>query len=168
MHAGLNSVAENSSSPEQNGYRLHTTNLLKSEGNDRQHGSLNDEYDRPMRHSAKRRRGRTSFGDDAAPRVYARVGLTIGNSAEVRNYYHSIFVAIQQNACKITAKAWIKLIAPKKQSTHPYTGGDESAPDWWPRTSGEGRDQQKVRHTEPDHISSLKAACSKARLPAFR
>ncbi|RYP21217.1 hypothetical protein DL765_002356 [Monosporascus sp. GIB2] len=50
-----------------------------------------------------------------------------------------------------TSKAWIKAVEPKKQSTHPYTGKDEKAPDWWPKPWGTNKDE-KVRHKEPDHL----------------
>jgi hypothetical protein len=76
--------------------------------------------------------------------------LEIGNHKAVQAFYDHRFKCIQQTACKEVAKAFIKLIAPKKQANHPYTGRDASAPDWWPKPSGPG-EKDKVRHIEPDH-----------------
>lgn len=83
--------------------------------------------------------------------VLAKRGIKIGNKDEIWKFYDTRFKNIQQWACKIIAKAWVKLIEPKKQSTHPYTGSDEGAPEWWPKAWGTGRDE-KVRHKEPDHL----------------
>ena len=77
--------------------------------------------------------------------------LKVGNKEEVWKFYEQRFKNIQQSACKMIAKAWIKLIAPKKQSNHPYTGSDAKAPDWWPKPTGPTRDD-RVRHKEPDHL----------------
>ncbi|RYP60736.1 hypothetical protein DL770_009937 [Monosporascus sp. CRB-9-2] len=77
--------------------------------------------------------------------------ITIGDDKAVWQFYHDILKECQQNACKLIAKAWIKAVEPKKQSTHPYTGKDEKAPDWWPKPWGANKDE-KVRHKEPDHL----------------
>lgn len=105
----------------------------------------------------KRQRGVPSRRDlalDAGPAVqvvHAKRAIKIGNKDEVWKLYESRFKSMQQFACKIIAKAWIKLIAPKKQSNYPYTGSDKKAPDWWPKAWGNARDE-KVRHKEPDHL----------------
>lgn len=106
----------------------------------------------------KRQRGpltsRRDLASDAGPAiqvVHAKRGIKIGNKDEVWKFYDQRFKNMQQFACKIIAKAWIKLIAPKKQSNHPYTGQDKKAPDWWPKPWGTGR-EEKVRHKEPDHL----------------
>ena len=78
-------------------------------------------------------------------------GITIGDDKAVGQFYHDLLKECQQNACKLIAKAWIKAVEPKKQSTHPYTGKDEKAPDWWPKPWGHSKDE-KVRHKEPDHL----------------
>lgn len=83
--------------------------------------------------------------------VLAKRGIKIGNKDEIWKFYDQRFKNIQQSACKIIAKAWVKLIAPKKQSNHPYTGADAKAPDWWPKPWGQSR-EEKVRHKEPDHL----------------
>lgn len=91
---------------------------------------------------------------DAGPAVNVVVpkkALKIGNKDEVWKFYEQRFKNIQQSACKMIAKAWIKLIAPKKQSNHPYTGQEARAPDWWPKPIGPARDE-RVRHKEPDHL----------------
>ena len=69
--------------------------------------------------------------------------LMIGNSEEVTTFLETRFRQLQQLCCKIVAKAWIKVIEPKKQTRYPYNRGEESKPDWWPID---------VRHKEPDHL----------------
>ncbi|KAI1006707.1 hypothetical protein K3495_g1511 [Podosphaera aphanis] len=74
--------------------------------------------------------------------------LTIGNDAEVERFYFIRFKDMQQSSCKVMGKAFVKLVEPKKQTHHPYTGGNSKAPLWWPPTEGENA----VRHKEPDHL----------------
>lgn len=83
--------------------------------------------------------------------VSSRKGIKVGDSEAVWNFYEQRFKNCQQTACKLIAKAWVKAVEPKKQSTHPYTGSDEKAPDWWPKPWGPTKDD-KVRHKEPDHL----------------
>ncbi|ROW13061.1 hypothetical protein VPNG_05981 [Cytospora leucostoma] len=107
----------------------------------------------------KRQRGglcgrRDNTVDDDLPAVQVVIskrGIKIGNEEEVWKFCDQRFKNIQQTACKLIAKAWVKLIAPKKQSNHPYTGADAKAPDWWPKPWGASRDE-RVRHKEPDHL----------------
>lgn len=75
----------------------------------------------------------------------------------MRKYYEKAFDAFQQLNCRVIAKAFIKLVEPRKQVNHPYNGrkpasgfSPEQRPDpeltkpkWWP--SG-------VTHKEPDHL----------------
>ncbi|KAK3357107.1 hypothetical protein B0T25DRAFT_147256 [Lasiosphaeria hispida] len=91
--------------------------------------------------------------DDDEPPVITRSkkGIKVGNSDEVWDFYGQRFRNIQQNACKLIAKAWVKAVAPKKQTNNPYTAGDDAAPDWWPKPWGPTKDD-KVRHLEPDHL----------------
>ena len=70
--------------------------------------------------------------------------LIIGNEDEVREFYSCRFKDMQQAACKVIGKAFVKLLEPKKQTNYPYTKEEESAPPWWPL-------ELKVRHKEPDH-----------------
>jgi hypothetical protein len=69
--------------------------------------------------------------------------LTIGSAEEVATFLETRFRQLQQSGCKVVAKAWIKVIEPKKQTRYPYNRGEESKPEWWP---------SDVRHKEPDHL----------------
>lgn len=116
------------------------------------------DYDEdPAYRTRKRQRGtpgRRDVNAETGPVVqvsHAKRGIKIGNKDDVWKFYEQRFKNMQQFACKIIAKAWIKLIAPKKQSNHPYTGADARAPDWWPTPWGTTR-EEKVRHKEPDHL----------------
>lgn len=83
--------------------------------------------------------------------VVAKKSMKICNNEDVWRLYEQRFKSIQQSACKTIAKAWIKLIAPKKQSNHPYTGAEAKAPEWWPKPTGSTK-EERVRHKEPDHL----------------
>ena len=104
---------------------------------------------------ARRRRIKRTFSqvseEEASGRISQKKHIVIGDKQAVWDIYDQRFKNLQQTACKLVAKAWIKLVAPKKQSTHPYTGAEEKAPDWWPKPWGPTRDQA-VRHKEPDHL----------------
>ncbi|KAK6542513.1 hypothetical protein TWF694_006464 [Orbilia ellipsospora] len=71
------------------------------------------------------------------------VPLCIGDEAAVANYLWRKFVELQQLDCKVIAKAWVKVIEPKKQAHSPYNGGDATRPWWWP---------VDAPHKEPDHL----------------
>lgn len=72
-----------------------------------------------------------------------------------RSYYKKAFENFQQTNCRVLAKAYIKLIEPRKQVKYPYNGKVSTAggvkqldpevtkPPWWP--SG-------IIHREPDHL----------------
>ena len=82
----------------------------------------------------------------------------IGDKFSIDNYYDTRFRQMQQLACKVIAKAWVKVVECKKQVKHPYnggkiakekgakkgTGGELTKPDWWPKYN--------CRHREPDHL----------------
>lgn len=82
-----------------------------------------------------------------------RVPLEIGDEEKVEAYYEAAFRAFQQINCRQIAKAYIKIIEPRKQVKHPYNGGrgapgekgdpEKTKPDWWPAG---------VIHREPDHL----------------
>ncbi|KAF5024950.1 hypothetical protein F66182_2964 [Fusarium sp. NRRL 66182] len=122
---------------------------------DRRRISQFDDWEAPARPGRKRPRARQVINDeDEAPMTVTtttRKGIKIGNPDEVWNFYEQRFKNCQQTACKLIAKAWVKAVEPKKQSTHPYTGSDEKAPDWWPKPWGPTK-EDKVRHKEPDHL----------------
>jgi hypothetical protein len=73
-------------------------------------------------------------------------------------YYEKVFDNLQQTNCRTLAKAYVKLVEPRKQVNYPYNGRkiiggtvkqlDPSLtkPPWWP--SG-------VSHREPDHLPKV-------------
>jgi hypothetical protein len=85
------------------------------------------------------------------------VGLEIGDSPKVLEYYERSLKHFQQFNCAQVAKAFIKFIKPGKQVKHPYNGGkpptgappgkkgnlEKIKPEWWPAG---------VVHKEPDHL----------------
>lgn len=90
--------------------------------------------------------------DNATPvRVAQYKTLRLSDEDEVVAFYIQRFRDLQQSACKVIAKAFVKLLEPKKQTNFPYTGGHEKAPLWWPLpTASDAKDG--VRHKEPDHL----------------
>ncbi|CUS25040.1 LAQU0S25e00540g1_1 [Lachancea quebecensis] len=69
--------------------------------------------------------------------------LLLSNKAQVDSYFQSVFCVINQQRCKAIAKAWIKVVEPKKQSKYPYIKGEASKPSWWPND---------VVHRGSDHL----------------
>lgn len=73
----------------------------------------------------------------------------------LRKYYEKAFGHLQQTNCRILAKAYVKLVEPRKQVNYPYNGRKVAAgvtqqldpeatkPPWWP---------PGVSHREPDHL----------------
>ncbi|KAH7143918.1 hypothetical protein EDB81DRAFT_511228 [Dactylonectria macrodidyma] len=119
---------------------------------DRRRMPNHDDWDERQRR--KRARARRLLNDEEdVPQIVSkkRRGIQIGNNKDVGEFYDNRFKSCQQSACKVIAKAWVKAVEPKKQSTHPYTGSDEKAPDWWPKPWGLTK-EEKVRHKEPDHL----------------
>ncbi|KAI9927776.1 hypothetical protein MW887_002628 [Aspergillus wentii] len=110
---------------------------------------------RQRRNGAMDRRG----SDSMSPGPIKRTALRVGNQDLLRRYYEKAFENFQQLNCRVIAKAFIKLVEPRKQVNHPYNGRKTSAgapqridpeltkPKWWPTG---------VTHKEPDHL--LKAA----------
>jgi hypothetical protein len=101
----------------------------------------------------KRQRSQYPYDEDTDPSasMLARRGIRVSDSKALWQFYDQRFKSCQQSACKLIAKAWVKAVEPKKQSTHPYTGSDDRAPDWWPKPWGTTK-EDKVRHKEPDHL----------------
>ncbi|ODA81218.1 hypothetical protein RJ55_04182 [Drechmeria coniospora] len=120
---------------------------------DRRRGTVFDDWGSPARQTRKRPRARHAANDedDVPMTVASRRGIKVGDGDAVWAFYEQRFKNCQQTACKLIAKAWVKAVEPKKQSTHPYTGSDEKAPEWWPKPWGPTKDD-KVRHKEPDHL----------------
>jgi hypothetical protein len=83
------------------------------------------------------------------------VTISITDRALLRKYYEKAFQNLQQTNCRALAKAYIKLVEPRKQMVFPYNGRivvagvtrqldpEATKPPWWPR---------RVRHREPDHL----------------
>jgi hypothetical protein len=106
----------------------------------------NHNYPRPRPLNLSRSNSRSALGPDAAmmtPSSAEYKPLVIGDTDEVSVFLETRFRQLQQLCCKIVAKAWIKVIEPKKQTRYPYNRGEASKPEWWPTD---------VRHKEPDHL----------------
>lgn len=81
--------------------------------------------------------------------------ISIRDNDFLRRYYERVFQNLQQTNCRVLAKAYVKLVEPRKQLIYPYNGRKivaggtqqldpgETKPPWWP--SG-------VSHREPDHL----------------
>jgi hypothetical protein len=101
--------------------------------------------------------GYSDIGEEDTPvpaQIQSTKLLTIGEHDAVTDYYTEAFRHLQQSACKIIAKAFVKAIEPKKQTNYPYTKGSEKPPPWWPPMPREGEkgNPGDVRHKEPDHL----------------
>ncbi|KAJ5743785.1 hypothetical protein N7533_008655 [Penicillium manginii] len=81
--------------------------------------------------------------------------ISIRDKDFLRRYYEKIFQNLQQTNCRVLAKAYVKLVEPRKQVNFPYNGRkivagqtqqldpDDTKPPWWPTG---------VSHREPDHL----------------
>lgn len=83
--------------------------------------------------------------------------IRVDDEVRLKKYYEKAFDAFQQLNCRVIAKAFIKLVEPRKQVNYPYNGrrassspgGERRAdpemtkPPWWP---------VGVTHKEPDHL----------------
>ncbi|CAK7213253.1 hypothetical protein SCUCBS95973_001738 [Sporothrix curviconia] len=146
-------------SPTQAGFGPHASDYEGRRGGyDRRRMQDIDEFDEDFHRNRKRARGTTArrvveMAEERPVRVTrpTKIPIQISEEQAIWKIYDQRFRGLQQTACKLIAKAWVKLVEPKKQSTHPYTGSDEKAPDWWPKPWGNTRDE-KVRHKEPDHL----------------
>ncbi len=85
------------------------------------------------------------------------VSFHIRDETAVLAFYNLILTLSQQHFCRYISKWWIKAINPLKQTLHPYAGGSERKPPWWPDTpknkSKGATENGCVRHIEPDHLS---------------
>ncbi|KAH2834436.1 hypothetical protein KXW76_003735 [Aspergillus fumigatus] len=76
----------------------------------------------------------------------------------LRRYYQKAFESLQQINCRIIAKAYVKLVEPRKQVNYPYNGRkviagisrqldpEMTKPAWWPHG---------VTQREPDHLPKV-------------
>jgi hypothetical protein len=101
-------------------------------------------------YGASTRMERTSSdpGDDSDPGAHEDTNpntkiLYLANTEVVDQFFETRFKQLQQLVCKVVAKAWIKVIEPKKQTNFPYNKGNDKKPPWWP---------DDVKHKEPDHL----------------
>lgn len=83
--------------------------------------------------------------------------IRVDDETRLKKYYEKAFDSFQQLNCRVIAKAFIKLVEPRKQVNYPYNGrrassspgGERRAdpemtkPPWWPAG---------VTHKEPDHL----------------
>lgn len=117
---------------------------------DRSDDDVPQAFNSRKRHRAHLHR-RGPDDDDPPVTTLSKRSLSVGDTDALWNFYGQRFKGIQQNACKLIAKAWVKAVAPKKQTNNPYTAGDDKAPDWWPKRWGPTK-EDRVRHIEPDHL----------------
>lgn len=85
---------------------------------------------------------------------YPTIPLFLKNLSITERYIHGALKLLRQVPCKAIAKAWIKVIEPRKKTKYPYIKGDIAKPSWWPHD---------VEHREPDHLQKadrLKLMCS--------
>jgi hypothetical protein len=87
--------------------------------------------------------------------TYDEVSLPIQDPEAMIHIYEEAFEKLQQTNCRVLAKAYIKILEPRKQVNYPYNGRksvggrtiqldpEVTKPSWWP---------SRVRHREPDHL----------------
>uniref|UniRef100_A0A093VTJ0 Subtelomeric hrmA-associated cluster protein AFUB-079030/YDR124W-like helical bundle domain-containing protein n=1 Tax=Talaromyces marneffei PM1 TaxID=1077442 RepID=A0A093VTJ0_TALMA len=94
--------------------------------------------------------------------------IRVDDEARLKKYYEKAFDSFQQLNCRVIAKAFIKLVEPRKQVNYPYNGrrassspgGERRAdpemtkPPWWP---------VGVTHKEPDHLLKPGTICKQLR-----
>ncbi len=93
--------------------------------------------------------------DEVVPPRRQMHSFKISDEKKVGKYLEDRLDALQQQANKQIAKAWIKGICPKKQARYPYQnsirrareGLDPEIPVWWPAAD------TVSEFKEPDHIS---------------
>lgn len=114
-----------------------------------------DDWEEVSESARKRQRPRhQSREDDQERRITStpRRSMRLDDSPMLYEFYTTCLQEAQQTVCKLMSKAWIKVVEPKKQSMHPYTGSDAKAPSWWPKPAEENSKEGRVRHKEPDHL----------------
>lgn len=142
------SSTDSSSGQRRNRTRLRQ-DLIKEDSDDD-----DDDDEGIIQKGRKRLRGAQDDDDDKAA-VMAHSTRTrelrIADTEEVTKFFEGRFRDLQQAACKIIAKAFVKVVEPRKQTNFPYTGGADRAPLWWPPMPVEGQ-TGGVKHKEPDHL----------------
>lgn len=90
--------------------------------------------------------------------IHDKASIAVKDTYLLRLYYEKSFYFLRQDNCRIIAKAYIKLVEPRKQVNYPYNGRkviagrtiqfdpEDTKPPWWP--SG-------VSHREPDHLPKV-------------
>ncbi|CZR51410.1 uncharacterized protein PAC_01285 [Phialocephala subalpina] len=86
--------------------------------------------------------------DDVLEPFYVPWFVDIRNSEEVEKFYIARFNDMQHGSSRMMARAFVELLEPQKQRHYPYAKGNDKAPPWWPKTTGEKR----VQHEEPDQL----------------
>ncbi|CRL21213.1 Protein of unknown function DUF2841 [Penicillium camemberti] len=110
----------------------------------------------PLQHSSQPKK---DFGGRSLNlALHQRASISVKERGLLRLYYEKIFQNLQQTNCRIIAKAYIKLVEPRKQVNYPYNGRkivegrtqqldpEATKPPWWPRG---------VSHREPDHLPKV-------------
>ncbi|CAG8028392.1 unnamed protein product [Penicillium olsonii] len=89
---------------------------------------------------------------------HQNASISVKEPEILRLYYEKIFQNLQQTNCRVIAKAYIKLVEPRKQVNYPYNGRktvdgrvqqldpEVTKPPWWPTG---------VCHREPDHLPKV-------------
>ncbi|KAL4908434.1 hypothetical protein BDW74DRAFT_175116 [Aspergillus multicolor] len=136
---------------------LRTGRSSSSPGSPASSSSPKSSISLPLDTSRKRKRGSLEYVMPMSITCYPRTMLSVSNEGLLRKYYEKAFEALQQVNCRILAKAYIKLVEPRKQVNYPYNGHkviagvpqqfdpEETRPSWWPASEG-------VTHKEPDHL----------------
>lgn len=95
------------------------------------------------------------WGSEPSMRSNQKAFISVRDKEFLGRYYEKIFLNLQQTNCRVLAKAYVKLVEPRKQVNYPYNGRkivagktqqldpDETKPPWWPTG---------VSHREPDHL----------------
>lgn len=103
-------------------------------------------------------RRRKNFWSEESGLGNQKASIAVKDKDVLRRYYEKVFQNLQQTNCRVIAKAYVKLVEPRKQVNYPYNGRkivagstrqlspDETKPPWWP--SG-------VSHREPDHLPKI-------------
>jgi hypothetical protein len=102
--------------------------------------------------------------------TYDNGTFPIQDSKAMIHIYEKAFANFQQTNCRVLAKAYIKILEPRKQVNYPYNGRklvggskvqfdpEMTKPPWWPSL---------VRHHEPDHLPKVGMSTFHLYFPMF-